>query len=146
MKIAFLFPGQGSQLPGMLHGLADHPAITRTLDEASATLRRDVRDLDSSEALKSTISVQLALLTASVAVARALAAQGVEAEAVAGLSVGAFAAAVHSGTVSFPQAIQLVQQRAEMMTNLYPSGYGLAAIVGLTEAQVSTLVDQAHTA
>jgi malonate decarboxylase epsilon subunit len=146
MSIAFLFPGQGSQAPGMLHTLADHPAITRTLDEASSTLRHDVRDLDSPEALKSTISVQLALLTASVAVARALAAEGVDAEAVAGLSVGAFAAGVHSGTISFPQAIQLVRQRAQMMTNLYPIGYGLAAVVGLTEAQVSTLVDQAHTA
>jgi malonate decarboxylase epsilon subunit len=146
MSIAFLFPGQGSQLPGMLHSLADHPAITRTLDEASATLGRDVRDLDSPEALKSTISVQLALLTDGVAVARALAAEGVEAEAVAGLSVGAFAAAVHSGTISFPQAIQLVQQRAEMMLNLYPTGYGLAAIVGLTEGQVAALVEQAHTA
>jgi malonate decarboxylase epsilon subunit len=146
MSVAFLFPGQGSQAPGMLHSLGDHPAITRTLDEASATLRRDVRDLDSPEALKSTISVQLALLTASVAVARALAAEGVEPEAVAGLSVGAFAAAVHSGTVSFPQAIQLVQQRAEMMMNLYPTGYGLAAIVGLTEGQVSALVETAHTA
>ena len=146
MSIAFLFPGQGSQAPGMLHALPDHPAITRTLDEASTTLRHDVADLDSPEALQSTIAVQLALLIAGVALARALAAEGVDAEAVAGLSVGAFAAAVHSGTISFLQAIQLVQQRAEMMTNLYPTGYGLAAIVGLTEAQVSTLVDQVHTA
>jgi malonate decarboxylase epsilon subunit len=146
MSIAFLFPGQGSQVPGMLHTLPDHPAITHTLDEASTTLHHDVRDLDSPEALQSTLSVQLALLTASVAVARALAGEDVEAEAVAGLSVGAFAAAVHSGTISFPQAIQLVRQRAQMMTSLHPTGYGLAAIVGLTEAQVSKLVGQAHTA
>jgi malonate decarboxylase epsilon subunit len=146
MSVAFLFPGQGSQVPGMLHSLPDHPAITRTLDEASATLGRDVRDLDSPEALKSTISVQLALVTASVAVARALAAEGVEPEAVAGLSVGAFAAAVHSGVVSFPQAIELVRQRAELMMSLYPTGYGLAAIVGLSEAQVATLVETVHTA
>ena len=73
MSIAFLFPGQGSQVPGMFHSLPDHPAITRTLDEASASLHQDVRDLDSPEALKSTISVQLALLTAGVAAARALA-------------------------------------------------------------------------
>jgi malonate decarboxylase epsilon subunit len=145
MSIAFLFPGQGTQVPGMLHTLPDHPAITRALDEASTTLRHDAGDLDSPEALQSTIAVQLALLIAGVALARALAAEGVDAEAVAGLSVGAFAAAVHSGTISFPQAIQLVQQRAQMMVNLYPTGYGLAAIVGLTEAQVSMLVDQAHT-
>lgn len=146
MTIAFLFPGQGSQVPGMLHNLPEHLDITRSLDEASTSLHHDVRDLDSPEALKSTISVQLALLTAGVAVARALAAEGVQAEAVAGLSVGAFAAAVHSGVITFPQSIQLVQQRAEMMTTLYPTGYGLAAIVGLTEAQVSVLVEDAHTA
>lgn len=146
MSVAFLFPGQGSQVPGMLHSLPDHPDVTRTLDEASAALDRDVRDLDSAAALKSTVSVQLALLTAGVALARALATEGVQAEAVAGLSVGAFAAAVHGGVVSFPQAIELVQQRAEMMMGLYPTGYGLAAIIGLTEGQVSALVEKAHTA
>ena len=77
MSIAFLFPGQGSQVPGLLHTLADHPAIGRTLTEASDHLRRDVRDLDSSEALRSAVPVQLALLTVGVAVARALAEEGV---------------------------------------------------------------------
>ena len=145
MSIAFLFPGQGSQVPGMLHSLPDHPAVTRTLDEASDSLHRDVRELDSAEALQSTVSVQLALLTAGVATARALAEEGVKAEAVAGLSVGAFAAAVHSGVLTFPQSIQLVSQRAEMMQELYPTGHGLAVIVGMTEAQVSALVEKAHT-
>ena len=145
MSIAFLFPGQGSQVPGMLHSLPDHPAVTRTLDEASDSLHRDVRELDSAEALQSTVSVQLALLTAGVATARALAEEGVRAEAVAGLSVGAFAAAVHSGVLTFPQSIQLVRQRAEMMMGLYPTGYGLAVIVGMTETQVSALVKKVHT-
>jgi malonate decarboxylase epsilon subunit len=145
MSVACLFPGQGSQAPGMLHALPDHLEITRTLDEASATLHHDVRDLDSPDSLKSTISVQLALLTAGVAVARALAAEGVGAEAVAGLSVGAFAAAVHSGVINFSQAIELVRQRAGLMLDLYPTGYGLAAIVGLAEVQVATLVEKAHT-
>ena len=145
MSIAFLFPGQGSQVPGMLHTLADHPAVGRTLAEASDHLHRDVRDLDSAQALRSSIAVQLALLTAGVALARALTEEGVAAEAVAGLSVGAFAAAAHCGVLSFPDALRLVEQRAEMMASLYPTGYGLAAIVGLTEAQVAALVDQAHT-
>ena len=130
----------------MLRTLPDHPAVGRTLTEASDHLHHDVRDLDSSEALRSSVPVQLALLTAGVAVARALAEEGVAVEAVAGLSVGAFAAAVHCGVLGFPDAIRLVEQRAEMMASLYPTGYGLAAIVGLTEAQVTALVDQAHTA
>jgi malonate decarboxylase epsilon subunit len=145
MSIAFLFPGQGSQVPRMLHSLPDHPVVTQTLDEASDSLRQDVRELDSAEALQSTVSVQLALLTAGIATARALAEEGVKAEAVAGLSVGAFAAAVHSGVLTFPQSIQLVRQRAEMMRGLYPTGYGLAVIVGMTEGQVSALVEKVHT-
>jgi malonate decarboxylase epsilon subunit len=145
MSVAFLFPGQGSQGPGMLHALPDHPAIARTLDEVSESLGANVRELDSVEALQSTVSVQLALLASGVSMARALIEEGVEPEAVAGLSVGAFAAAVQSGIISLTDSVHLVQQRAEMMTELYPKGYGLAAIVGLTEKQVSTLVEEAHT-
>jgi malonate decarboxylase epsilon subunit len=130
----------------MLHTLPDHPAVTRTLDEASELLHRDVRGLDSAEALRSTVSVQLALLAAGVAMARTLAEESVDAEAVAGLSVGAFAAAVHCGVIRFSDSIRLVQQRADLMTSLYPTGYGLAAVVGLTEEQVSQLVEAAHTA
>lgn len=144
MSVAFLFPGQGSQLPGMLHTLPDHPSITRILDEASQVLHQDVRSLDSAEALQSTVPVQLALLTAGVAAARALADAGVVPEAVAGLSVGAYAAAVHCGVLDFSAAIQLVQQRAELMQSLFPTGYGLAAIVGLTESRVAELVAEAH--
>ena len=70
MNVAFLFPGQGSQVPGMLHALPDHPTISRTLDEVSETLNQNVLQLDSSEALRSAVSVQLALLAPGVAVAR----------------------------------------------------------------------------
>jgi malonate decarboxylase epsilon subunit len=145
MSIAFLFPGQGSQVPGMLHALPGHPAISRTLDEVSESLGADVRELDSAEALQSSVSVQLALLACGVSMARALIEEGVEPEAVAGLSVGAFAAAVQSGVISLSDSVHLVQQRAEMMVELYPKGYGLAAIVGLTEKQVFRLVEEAHT-
>ena len=145
MSIAFLFPGQGSQVPGMLHNLPDHPAITRTLDEVSECLNMDIGELDSEEALQSSISVQLALLTCGVSMARALTEEGVEPEAAAGLSVGAFAAATLCGVVSLSDAVRLVRQRAEMMVQLYPAGYGLAAIVGLSEIQVSKLVEQANT-
>ena len=145
MSIAFLFPGQGAQFPGMLHALPDHPAVTRTLDEVSEYLNTDIRDLDSEEALGSSVSAQLALLACGVSVARALTEEGVEPEAVAGLSVGAFAAAVLSDVISLSDAVCLVRQRAELMVQLYPTGYGLAAIVGLSEIQVSRLVEEAHT-
>src|SRR6202789_3213846 len=145
MSIAFLFPGQGSQIPGMLHALPEHPAVTRTLDEVSEYLNTDIRKLDSEEALQSSVSVQLALLACGVSMARALIEEGVEPEAVAGLSVGAFAAATLCGVVSLSDAVRLVRQRAEMMVRLYPTGYGLAAIVGLNEMQVSRLVEEAYT-
>lgn len=83
MSVAFLFPGQGSQLPGMLHALPDHPSIARTLDEVSEALGKNVLEFDSPAALRSTVSVQLALLASCVAVARALVAEGAEPEAVA---------------------------------------------------------------
>jgi malonate decarboxylase epsilon subunit len=129
----------------MLHNLPDRAAVVRTLDEVSETLRADVRGLDSAEALQSTVSVQLALLTSGVAVARALFEEGVKPEAVAGLSVGAFAAAVVAGVLDLGDGVRLVKERAEGMVELYPQGYGLAAIIGLTETQVCTLVKNAYT-
>src|ERR1700748_1724255 len=115
MSIAFLFPGQGSQSPGMLHELLDHPEIERTLDEVSAALGSGVRDFDSEEALASSVSVQVALLASSVATARALIANNVHPSVVCGLSVGAFAAAVVADTLSLDDAVELVQLRAEKM-------------------------------
>ena len=87
MSVAFLFPGQGSQVPGMLHALPDHPSIARTLDEVTEALGENVLALDSPAALRSTVSVQLALLASGVAVARALVAEGGTPEAV-GRDVG----------------------------------------------------------
>ena len=145
MSVALLFPGQGSQTPGMLHRLPDHPALRQTLEEVSAELGYDLYALDSQEALRSTVPVQLALLTAGVATARALEAGGVIPEAVAGLSVGAFGAAVHAQVLSLADAIRLVKQRAELMERYSPPCYGLTAIVGLKEDQVAGLIREAHT-
>jgi malonate decarboxylase epsilon subunit len=143
MSIAFLFPGQGSQFPGMLHQLIDHPEVERTLAEVSSALHTDVRDIDSEEALDSTVSVQIALITAGVATARALIQNRVEAAVVCGLSVGAFAAAVVADVLSLKDAVELVELRAERMAKLYPTGYGLSAIVGLNEPQVLKIVQVA---
>ena len=145
MSVALLFPGQGSQTPGMLHRLPNHPALRQTLEEVSAELGYDLYALDSQEALRSTVPVQLALLTAGVATARALEAGGVIPEAVAGLSVGAFGAAVHAQVLSLADAIRLVKQRAELMERYSPPCYGLTAIVGLKEDQVAGLIREAHT-
>jgi malonate decarboxylase epsilon subunit len=137
--IAYLFPGQGAQRPGFLHAL-DHPEAIATIHEASDILAQDILALDSEEALRSTVAVQIALVIAGVASARALGKEGIEADAVAGLSVGAYGAAVVSGAVSFADALTLVRLRAQLMEAAYPSGYGMLAVVGLNEQQVERLL------
>jgi malonate decarboxylase epsilon subunit len=104
-----------------------------------------VLTLDTPESLRSTVPVQLALLTVGVATARALEAEGIIPEAVAGLSVGAFGAAVHAKVLTLADGIQLVKQRAELMEQHSPAGYGLTAIVGLKEDQVTALIHEAQT-
>ncbi len=145
MSIAFLFPGQGSQHTDFLHQLPQHPIIAETLAEADRLLGRSVMDLDTEQALRSSAAVQLSLYVSGVAVARALMAERICPDAVAGLSVGAFAAAVICGSLKFHDGWALVKQRAEGMESLYPEGYGLAVIVGLSERQVAELLSIYHT-
>jgi malonate decarboxylase epsilon subunit len=142
MSIACLFPGQGAQTPGFLHRLPQHPAVSATLDEAAAVLGIEVMSLDNAAALASTVAVQLGVLIAGVAVMRALAHEGLEVDAAAGLSVGAFGAAVACGVLSFADALPLVKLRGECMERAYPHGYGMAAIVGLDEPQVAAVVER----
>jgi len=140
MQLALLFPGQGTHTPGFLSRLPAHPAVRATLEEATETLGDEARRLDSAQALESTAAVQLTTVIAGVAVARALAADGREADAVAGLSVGAFAAAVVSGSLTFPEALRLVKLRGEAMAQAVPRGHGMTAILGLTERDARALV------
>jgi malonate decarboxylase epsilon subunit len=144
MSIAFLFPGQGAQHPGMLHNLPKHNCTESILNQASEVLKQDVYSFDSEAALDSTVAVQLSLFIAGVAAATALAAEGVIPVAVAGLSVGAYSAAVICKSLTFTDGLAIVQKRAQLMENQFPSGYGMSAIVGLTEKKVSELVSSAH--
>jgi malonate decarboxylase epsilon subunit len=145
VSVAFVFPGQGSQFPGMLHSLIPHPAVQRTLDEVSDVLHSDLRKLDTEHFLEFSVSVQLALFAAGVATARALMEQAVRPTALAGLSVGAFAAAVVAGVLQLRDGVELVRLRAQKMEKLFPSGYGLSAIVGLSETQVAEIVQSKTT-
>lgn len=144
MSVLYTFPGQGSQRAGMLHALPDHPAVSTTLAEAQAALGRDPLQLDSADALASTVAVQLCLLIAGVAMARALAAEGARPDMVAGLSIGAWPAAVVAGVIDFGDAVQLVALRGRLMEQAYPAGYGMAAIVGLSVPQLEPLIDELH--
>jgi malonate decarboxylase epsilon subunit len=140
MSILFTFPGQGAQSPLMLHRLGEHPCITQTLQQASDTLGLDVLTLDSASALRSTIAVQLCLLIAGVASARLLAASDCIPHLVAGLSIGAYPAAVTAGALSFEQALQLVELRGQLMETAYPQGFGMTAILGIRATDLEPLL------
>lgn len=146
MSVLFTFPGQGSQVPGMLRSLPDHPAVARTLAEARGALGHDPRELDSAEALASTVAVQLSLLVAGVATARVLIARGAAPDMVAGMSVGAFPAAVVAGALDFRDAVRLVALRGRLMESAFPEGYGMTAVVGLDRYQLDALVARVHAA
>lgn len=141
--LALLFPGQGAQSAGFLHRLPSHACVQATLAEASDVLSTDILTLDTPDALRSSIAVQIGLVVAGVATARCLAHESFEIGAAAGLSVGAYAAAVACGALAFSDALALVKKRAELMEAAYPSGYGLSAIDGLTEREIEAWVNEA---
>lgn len=139
MSSLLVFPGQGAQQVGMLQRLP-----RETLVEASDVLGEDVLLLDSSDALRTTRAVQLCLLIAGVAASRQLLQDGLTADYVAGLSIGAYPAAVVAGSLSFSDALHLVSLRGELMQQAYPQGYGMTAIIGLQLSTVETLLAQVH--
>jgi len=145
MSSFWVYPGQGAQQPNMLHLLPSQPLISECLREASDALNDDVMLLDTAQALQSTRAVQLCLLVAGVACSRLLMAQGSQPDFVAGLSIGAYPAAVISGALGFADAVRLVALRGELMQAAYPEGYGMTALMGPDQAVVEQLVAQVHT-
>ena len=116
--LAFLFPGQGSQAPGMAADLADLPEARAILDEADAVLGFSLTDLmfgDDPEALKPTEITQPALYTHSLAVNAVLAARGVRPDVAAGHSLGEWSALAAVGAMSFADGLRAVRRRGELM-------------------------------
>ena len=147
-KLAFLFPGQGSQYPGMGKELADkYPAARSVFTEADQALGFSVSDLcftGSEDSLKLTANTQPAILTVSVAAYRVLAEKGVRPDFVAGHSLGEFSALVAAGALEFADAVRLVRRRGEYMQSAVPEGVGaMAAILGLAPVQVAELCRKA---
>ncbi|MCD5985406.1 malonate decarboxylase subunit epsilon [Pseudomonas sp. CDFA 610] len=145
MSSFWVFPGQGAQQANMLHQLPDDPVVRDCLQQASTALGEDVMALDTAQALQSTRAVQLCLLIAGVACARLLQARGCQPDYVAGLSIGAYPAAVIAGALAFEDAVRLVALRGELMQRAYPEGYGMTAVMGLDQAQVEAMIAQVHT-
>ncbi|MFS8931397.1 malonate decarboxylase subunit epsilon [Cupriavidus taiwanensis] len=142
MQVLITFPGQGTQRAGMLKDLPAESAVAAVLAEAQEVLEVPVAAMDTPERLQSTVWTQLCLLTSGVAMARCLAAHDARADAVAGLSIGAYAAAVVAGVLAFADALRLVRLRGELMAQAYPGGYGMTAILGLDRNRLAPLVAQ----
>ncbi len=147
-KIAFVFPGQGSQAIGMLNGFADHPIVQQTVAEASDALNLDLGKLINEgpkEELDLTINTQPAMLTAAVACYRAwIAAGGAKPALVAGHSLGEYSALVAAGVLAFADAVPLVRFRAQVMQEAVPFGVGgMAAILGLSDEEVRLACQEA---
>jgi [acyl-carrier-protein] S-malonyltransferase len=148
MKIAFVFPGQGSQSVGMMAGFDAHPAVRATFDEASDALGQDLWALVTTgpEAdLTQTVNTQPVMLTAGVAVWRAWQqAGGTTPVVLAGHSLGEYSALVAAGALAFRDAVPLVRFRAQAMQEAVPAGVGaMAAILGLDAQSVAAACAEA---
>jgi [acyl-carrier-protein] S-malonyltransferase len=141
-KIAFVFPGQASQYPGMGKELAEkYPAARSVFEEADQALGFSISQMcfaGSEEDLKQTANTQPAILTCSVAVHRVLAEKGITPDFVAGHSLGEYSALVAAGALRFSDAVRLVRKRGQYMQDAVPAGVGaMAAILGLSPAVVA---------
>jgi [acyl-carrier-protein] S-malonyltransferase len=147
-KVAFLFPGQASQYPGMGKELADrYPVARAVFEEADKALGFAISKIcfeGTEDELRLTANTQPAILTVSVAAYRVLADKGIMPDFVAGHSLGEYSALVAVGALKFTDAVRLVRKRGTYMQEAVPVGVGgMAAIMGLSPAVVQDVCKRA---
>ena len=144
MKIAILFSGQGAQYPGMMKDIYDTElAVREVFDRADKTLERSISSLcfeGTQDELNLTHNTQPCMLAGDLAAALVLKAHGVEAEAVAGFSLGEYAALAYAGAISMDDVFRIIQVRADAMQEaVAPGEGGMAAFVGTAAEQVEEI-------
>lgn len=147
-KIAFVFPGQGAQYPGMSREAAEESlAAAAVFDAGTEALGFDLRALvfeGTEETLKITENTQPAIVAASLACMQPLLEAGIRPDMTAGLSLGEYCAHVLAGTLTTKDAIALVRKRGRFMQEAVPAGVGsMAAILGLENEQVVEVCQKA---
>ena len=147
-KIAFLFPGQGAQYINMGKSLYENINECKEIfDKGEEILEMPIKDIifdGSEETLKSTKYNQPAILLTSLACQKASELEGIEADYVAGLSLGEYSGLVYSGVVSFEDGVKLVKSRATIMDEGIEEGVGsMAAVMKLNKEKVNTLLEEA---
>lgn len=142
MSSIWVFPGQGAQKPNMLHDLPQTTSVHQYFERASTILGQDVLLLDQQGAIQSTYAVQLCLYIAGVVSGHLLSEQQLKPDYVAGLSIGAWAAATVAEVLSFEDGLKLVARRATLMQDAYPTGYGMMALIGTDKSSVSEWVKE----
>ena len=143
-KIGILFSGQGAQYPGMMKDLYDaEPAAKELFEKADAALGREISQVcfeGTQEELNLTHNTQPCMLAGDLAAAMVLKAHGVQADAVAGFSLGEYAALAYAGAVSLEDVFRVIQIRADAMQEaVAPGEGGMAAFVGATAQQVEEI-------